>query len=219
MALINVLENATQEELKGMAKILEMKYKDNYTPKEIKEKLMLKDSMASILFTKERDRYHHMVYKTAKKLKVDSPKRYSTKELEVKISQKIFKKVWENMSPKQQKEFEAKMKEVAKEHRNEKALFANAGVFGALTAAQLSGFGVYMLATTSLGAITGAMGITLPFAAYTTMTTAMGVIIGPVGWIGAGLLALFTLGGREYKKLIPAIIYVSMLRNKEHSKK
>jgi uncharacterized protein YaaW (UPF0174 family) len=47
----------------------------------------------------------------------------------------------------------------------------------------------------------------------------MVVIIGPVGWIGTGLLTLFTLGGREYKKLIPAIIYMSMLRNKEHSKK
>lgn len=219
MKLINVLRKANQEELKGMAKILEMTHQNRYTPEEIEEKLMLKDSMASILFTKEKDRYHHMVYKTAKKLKVDSPKKYSTKELEVKISQKVFKKMWNNMTPEQQEEFETKMKEVAKEHGNEKALFANAGVFGALTAAQLSGFGVYMLATTSLGAITGAMGIALPFAAYTTMTSAIAVIIGPVGWIGAGLLALFTLGGREYKKLIPAIIYVSMLRNKEYSKK
>lgn len=218
MTLMKVLNSSNQEELKGMAKILEMEYQDYYTPEEIKEKLMLKDSMASILFTKEKDRYHNMVYKTAKKLKVDSPKSYSTKKLEVKISQKVFKKVWNNMSPEQQEQFESKMKEVAKEHGNEKTLFANAGVFGALTAAQLSGFGVYMLATTSLGAITGAMGITLPFAAYTAMTGAISVILGPVGWIGAGLLALFTLGGREYKKLIPAIIYVSMLRNKEYSK-
>lgn len=218
MTLMKVLNSANQEELRGMAKILEMEHKNHYTPEQIEEKLMLKDSLASILFTKEEDRYDHMVNKTAKKLKITRPEFYSTEDLEVKISQKIFKKVWSNMTPEQREEFEAKMKEVAKEHGNEKALFANAGVFGALTAAQLSGFGVYMLATTSLGAITGAMGITLPFAAYTTLTGALGVIIGPVGWIGAGLLALFTLGGREYKKLIPAIIYVSMLRNKEYSK-
>lgn len=215
---MKVLNSANQEELRGMAKILEMEHKNHYTPEEIKKELMLKDSLASILFTKEDERYDHMVNKTAKKLEIKRPEFYSTKDLEVKISQKVFKKMWKNMTPKQQEEFEAKMKEVAKEHGNEKALFANAGVFGALTAAQLSGFGVYMLATTSLGAITGAMGIALPFAAYTTMTSAIAVIIGPVGWIGAGLLALFTLGGREYKKLIPAIIYVSMLRNKEYSK-
>jgi uncharacterized protein YaaW (UPF0174 family) len=216
MKLIEILKKANKEELNGMAKILDMDKKNHYSPAEIKEKLMLKDSLASILFTKESGRYHHMVYKTAKKLNVNNPKLYSTEELEIKISQKIFKKLWNNMSAAQQEKFESKMKEVAKEHGNEKALFANAGVFGVLTAAQLSGFGVYMLATSSLGAITGAMGITLPFAAYTTVTSALGVIVGPVGWIGAGLLALFTLGGREYKKLIPAIIYVSMLRNKEY---
>ncbi len=81
-----------------------------------------------------------------------------------------------------------------------------------LTAAQLSGFGVYLLASTTLGAITGAIGITLPFAVYTAMSSAIAVIIGPVGWIGAGLFAVWQLTGANYKKLIPAILFVCALR-------
>ena len=55
-------------------------------------------------------------------------------------------------------------------------LITGAGVFGALTAAQLSGFGVYLLASTALGAITSTLGLTLPFVAYTTMSSAISVI-------------------------------------------
>ena len=84
----------------------------------------------------------------------------------------------------------------------------------AMVAAELSGFGIYMLATSGLSALAGLAGITLPFAAYTTLTTVMGVIIGPVGWVGVGLYAIWQLSGPNYKKLIPAILYIAMLRHR-----
>ena len=43
---------------------------------------------------------------------------------------------------------------------------------------------------------------------------AIAALIGPVGWVGAGLFAIWKLTGPNYKKLIPAILYVSILRNK-----
>ena len=88
-------------------------------------------------------------------------------------------------------------------------------MFGALTAAQLSGFGVYLLASTSLGALTATLGVTLPFAVYTTMSSTIAALIGPVGWIGAGLFTIWKLTGPNYKRLIPAILYVVMLRSKQ----
>ena len=93
------------------------------------------------------------------------------------------------------------------------ALVGSTSIFAALTAAQLSGFGIYLLASTSLGALTGVLGVTLPFAAYTMMSTAIATIIGPVGWIGAGLFLIWKLTGPNYKRLIPAILYISMLRS------
>lgn len=56
-----------------------------------------------------------------------------------------------------------------------------------LGAAQASGFGIYLLATSTIGAISSAVGITLPFALYTTMSSAISFIIGPVGFLVMGV--------------------------------
>jgi uncharacterized protein YaaW (UPF0174 family) len=47
------------------------------------------------------------------------------------------------------------------------------------------------------------------------MSSAIAVIIGPVGWLGAGLFAIWKLTDANYKRLIPAILYVSALRAKQ----
>lgn len=58
----------------------------------------------------------------------------------------------------------------------------------AIGAAQLSGFGVYLLASSTLGAITSVLGITLPFAFYTGMSSVISFVIGPVGFLVMGVL-------------------------------
>ena len=58
----------------------------------------------------------------------------------------------------------------------------------ALGAAQLSGFGIYLLASSTLGAITSVLGITLPFAFYTGMSSVISFVIGPVGFLVMGVL-------------------------------
>ena len=72
---------------------------------------------------------------------------------------------------------------------------------GALTAAQLSGFGVYLAATTALSAVSGALGFTLPFAAYTGLSQVVALTIGPVGWVVMGASALYLLGKPSTKDL------------------
>ena len=57
-----------------------------------------------------------------------------------------------------------------------------AGTSAGLVAANLSGFGLYTAASTSLGAVAGAAGVTLPFVVYTTMSSVLAVLTGPVGW-------------------------------------
>lgn len=77
-----------------------------------------------------------------------------------------------------------------------------------LGAAQASGFGVYLAATTALGFLTHAVGITLPFAIYSGVTSTIAFLIGPVGWLSAGVWGAWKLTATEWKSLVPAIVYI-----------
>lgn len=83
---------------------------------------------------------------------------------------------------------------------------------GGLVLANLSGFGLYMAASSSLAAITGAVGLTLPFAVYTGLSSVLGVVTGPVGWAALALAATVKFGGAEYKKTVPGVIAIASCR-------
>ncbi len=83
---------------------------------------------------------------------------------------------------------------------------------GGLVLANLSGFGLYMAASSSLAAITGAVGLTLPFAVYTGLSSVLSVVTGPVGWAALALAAIFKFGGAEYKKTVPGVIAIASCR-------
>lgn len=83
---------------------------------------------------------------------------------------------------------------------------------GGLVLANLSGFGLYMAASSSLAAITGAVGLTLPFAVYTGLSSVLGVVTGPVGWAALALAAIFKFGGAEFKKTVPGVIAIASCR-------
>ena len=144
------------------------------------------------------------------------PPHETAAKIEVRIARKVFETVWEKMTPAQRQRMEEELKKTARQFDKSGALLGGASMFGTLTAAQLSGFGVYLLASTSLSAVTATLGLTLPFAVYTTMSSTIAVIIGPVGWIGAGLFLVWRLTAPSYKRLIPAILYVSMLRTQQN---
>ena len=158
--------------------------------------------------------YSQIVCQVAEKLDID----YfglNAEDLEGQIAQKVLETVWENMTPEQKVKIEDELRRTAQKFDKGGTLAGSASIFAALTGAQLSGFGIYLAASTALGTLTGVIGVTLPFAVYTTMSSAIAVIIGPVGWIGAGLFTIWKLTGANYKRLIPAILYVSALRAKQ----
>ena len=158
--------------------------------------------------------YSQIVCQVAEKLEIEHLG-VKVEDLEVEIARKVFQTVWDKMAPDQKMAMEAELRRAAQEFDKGGALAGSASIFTALTAAQLSGFGIYLLASTALGILTSVIGVTLPFVVYTTMSSAIAVIIGPVGWIGAGLFAIWKLTDANYKRLIPAILYVSALRAKQ----
>jgi uncharacterized protein YaaW (UPF0174 family)/uncharacterized protein YifE (UPF0438 family) len=136
----------------------------------------------------------------------------SNKDLERKITLTVFKERYEKLSVSEKRDFDREIVALAKE--NGDTIMKVGSVIGKLTAANLSGFGVYVLATSTLSAISGAIGLTLPFAAYTGLSSVISTFIGPVGWAATGLYAVYKLNDVNYKRIIPAIIYINWLREK-----
>ena len=63
-----------------------------------------------------------------------------------------------------------------------------------------------------MGFLSGALGITLPFAAYATLTSTIALVIGPAGWIALGLGILHHLGKPNSKRALAAVLGVSAAR-------
>lgn len=83
---------------------------------------------------------------------------------------------------------------------------------GALTVAHLSGFGLFTAASSSVAALTGALGVTLPFAAYTGLSTVLATVTGPIGWAALAGWAVHKFGAANYRITIPAVLAVSAIR-------
>ncbi len=157
------------------------------------------------------DIYHR--YNSNKKITYSE---YTNKVLEHKITLRVFKETYDKLSKEQKKEFNQQVVKLAKESGN--SAIKAGSVIATLTAANLSGFGVYLLATTTLSTITGLIGVTLPFAAYTGLSSIISLAIGPLGWTAGGLYAIYKLTDVNYKRIIPAIIYIHWLREKNNIK-
>ena len=214
--LRSILEKARAEELQGLAEILEVVWDTDTLLSQKIESLVsaFEDYSRSVfgtVFGADRS-YHEIVAQAADKLGVSYSRHETTAEIEARIAREVFETVWEKMTEEQRQQMEEELKKTAQKFDKGGPLLGSGSMFVALTAAKLSGFGVYLLASTSLGALTATLGLTLPFAVYTTMSSAIAVILGPAGWIGLALLAIWKLTGPNYKRLIPAILYVSMLR-------
>lgn len=137
------------------------------------------------------------------------------------ICDRIIVDALAKMSPKQRRQFfepGASMQQAAAEHEpREGGLKGPRRAATALTLANLAGFSLYQTATTALGLVTHAVGISLPFAAYTGLSSTIAVAIGPLGWLSVAIWASWRLTSTEWRKLKPAIIYLIQAKESERS--
>lgn len=139
---------------------------------------------------------------------------YRPQDSTIEIEQSIVSKVWNDtvarMTAEQRQELLLQTEALAAKYgvRLSKEMTGLA----ALTVAQMSGFGVYLLGSTLLGAINGALGLGLSFGAFTGLSSLISTVIGPVGWATLGLFTVLKLGRPNYKKLLPAIILIATAR-------
>lgn len=130
--------------------------------------------------------------------------------LELALQKKAFEKLLSAMPAGERERFLA---EFAASTR-EPSLGKEALVGGGIVAANLSGFGLYLASSTALGAITSAIGVTLPFAVYTGMSSTLAVLIGPVGWVALGGLVLHKLGKPDPNKVVAGTLLIANVRQR-----
>jgi len=129
-------------------------------------------------------------------------------EIENTVVAKVFQDMFDQLPPDQREKVILEMQRNSDDPGLEGLLLTG----GAMAAAKASGFGVYLMASTVLGGLTSALGITLPFAVYMGMSQMIALAIGPVGWLALFGGLAFTLNQPNWQRLTLAVIYVSMIR-------
>lgn len=75
------------------------------------------------------------------------------------------------------------------------------------------GFAVYRISVIVANLVSRALlGSGLSFAAGAALTRSISIILGPVGWIASGLWLANDIAGPAFRKTVPAVIHVAMLR-------
>lgn len=214
--LRSLLGKASSEQLESLRKILDTVCCTAPTPDEVIKGLkwlhrnIFEDFYRDVFG--EQESYKDILRSICKRLKIDFEPFHSTEDLETSICQEVVKTVWEKLNEKQRSELMRELDKIAEKQGKGADWGKAGGLAGAIVAAELGGFATYVLATSGLAALGGLAGVTFPFAAYTGLSTALGVVLGPVGWVGVGLYALMKISGPNFKKLIPAILFIAALR-------
>ena len=132
------------------------------------------------------------------------------KELEERIILKLLEMSYKEMTVQEKKTFDEQMNQIARKYDNNTTTYLT-GSAGLIALGNLGGFATYTFLTTSLSTIS--MG-TLGFGAYTATTSLLSIIMGPVGWVGLGAIAVLTLGSPNTKKLIPIVAIIGAIRQR-----
>lgn len=146
------------------------------------------------------------------KLGINASPRIGCEALEELLVRQYFLFFWQSLSDSQQKDLDVAVRQSLGATGNSRELIQVGGLAGLMITAKLSGFGVYLLASSALSTVSGAVGLTLPFGLYTSISNAISVALGPVGWVALGIFATWKLTGTNYQKLIPIALYIAYLR-------
>jgi uncharacterized protein YaaW (UPF0174 family) len=164
------------------------------------------------LFGASPRRYEDMAGETAKGLDVAVSKTDTVEDVERKIIEAVLERIRRDLGDEKLRQLADSMAATDIPGLKGEDFRSVLLTGGAIGGAQLSGFGVYMAATTALSAISGALGITLPFALYAGVSSAISVLIGPVGWIGLGGAVVYKFGKPSQRRVLGVVLAVAAAR-------
>lgn len=176
---------------------LDIKYKV-VKEKEIKVKTNFEDDQ------EKKEELESQIIKLQNEIKRNIEKEQQLKETIVQ-TEKTIKEVSKRID-----DFDNTINEVAKEF-DVNNLGKLTGTAGIMILANLGGFATYTFLTSMMSVVS--MG-TLGFGAYTAATSLLSIMIGPVGWAGLGILAIFSLGKPNMSKLMPIVATIGAIRQR-----
>jgi hypothetical protein len=136
------------------------------------------------------------------------------RRLEMYISQRVIVTALDRMPAKQRYEFFSQAvdpRDVAVPRNRIREVQDLVAPFVLLAKANSAGAGLAATASTALGFVTHAAGLTLPYVVQ-GMASTVAFTLGPAGWLGAGLWAGLRLTRPNWRKLSGAIIYIAAVR-------
>lgn len=154
--------------------------------------------------------YSEVVIDVGDKLKANVLEQNSVEENEQIILLKMFEDALERMTDEEKR-----------------AMFRSMGInerdlpVGAITTAilqgllrQYGGFYIYQISVIVANMVSRALlGAGLSFATNAAITRTVGTLLGPIGWLATGLWLAVDLAGPAYRKTVPAVIHIALLRS------
>lgn len=160
--------------------------------------------------------YEYLVREACDKLDIDGANVEKIPALEVYLLEGLFVKAAARMNAQQRHAFlttQVQLTDFATVFPQTR-VSGPATTLAALAVAQGSGFGVYLGATTALGFLSHAAGVTLPFAVYAGMSSTIAFLIGPFGFLGAGAWLGSRILGPEWSRIFRGVLHLIAMRAK-----
>jgi small GTP-binding protein len=154
--------------------------------------------------------YAELVFDVAQKLKANEARKDKpVEENESIILRKLFADALDQMSTEEKRQLFSSMGITEAE-----IPFGSAGMLVVqILLKNFGGFATYRISLVVANMIARALlGSGLSFATNAALMRAVGFFIGPIGWIGSALWLLVDLAGPAYRKTVPAVVHIAMLR-------
>lgn len=153
--------------------------------------------------------YDEIVLDVGEKLKAKVEKTYSVEKNEEQILLKMFEGALERMTDDEKRAIFRSM--------GMKESDIPLGAIGAVVIQNLlrefGGFYTYQITIIVANMVSKALlGSGLSFATNAVITRTVGALLGPIGWIATGLWLMIDLAGPAYRKTVPAVIHIALLR-------
>ena len=217
-SLLELLSNANEEEREALEKFSGIKFEDEGQFEKAVRTKASHDVAVIVKRIKGVDKdlalatYSDMLDLTGKNFK-ENRDGQSDREFERHLVQEAFEKMVGAMGEKDRKLLEHEISKYADKHLGKNNLDIALSSGGVL-AANLGGFATYTMASSLLAGAGSTLGMTLPFAAYTTLSSTLSVVLGPVGIGALGLWGLHKITSPNIKVTILIVLAVAAIRER-----
>lgn len=153
--------------------------------------------------------YEEIVLDVGEKLKAKVEKTKSVPQNEELILRKMFEDALERMTDDEKR---AIFRSMGMEERDIPIGPIGVAVIQNLLR-EFGGFYIYQITLIVANMVSRALlGAGLSFATNAAITRTVGALLGPIGWIATGLWLAIDLAGPAYRKTVPAVIHVALMR-------